>query len=642
MAARMLTKMPRNQQGFVDPTVEVLEVMAVFPISLRAKLQSTLMRSSADLQQILNQMEKELVHAFYNKHNSEGRSAHAMTEEEMAPIVDRVRAELKQELRKQIRTFNDHSSSRRAMAAEWESEDEDGNPVAEDNPVIAEAFAVIRSNERRNRSVHPVFAKADSVRTPLKRKPLSPCRNCGSRFHWDRECPNNAAFKLMKKAKLAQALETDRPPEQKDLYSKLYDTLVAQSNASAYVAFYSPGPSPAEDSHEPARKHAHKVTVEEIEDEDEFELPAMTSKASAAAAPSVQVIQIALRRTAPAGRSAQGISVLSVKGHLNSLDEAELDLRLDSGADIMLISDEFYRSLKTPPQLRKGTKMSLWQLVDKNASIQGYVEINLYIPSSQGPTLQSLAEVYIVPGMAVPILLGEDFQRTYKVNMTRDVSSGCNIRFGGTSWTVKAQDIDRRGKTPKLARNTTAEASFVRAKTSRRVHAARQRKNRDEHTRTHNLRLTAAVTVPPQSVVNAEVALLADLQREWLVEKALIHAGPEAKIAIPNCLVTVTRLRISISNPTNEAITLAQGTLVGVLTDPAAFFDTPKDLKHLENMLKGAAKVAAVAEVMDKVYEQPGQLPDPSAEPATTEAYHADSDPRMSSYAIPPVEDDGP
>lgn len=658
VAARMLARLPRDAQGNVDPGAEIVEVMAVFPISWRAKLQSTPMRTSADLQQILNQMEKELLHAFYNEKDSEGRQAHTLTEEEIAPLVERVRSEMKHELRKQLRSWNDGGQARRAMAVELNSGEEDEPVDSEDDPIVAEAFAVIRSHERRNRTVKPIFAKSDAVRTKLRRKPPSPCRNCGSPNHWDRECPSNAAFKLMKEAKLAHALETDRPPEQEEPYSRMYDTFVAQSNASAYVSQYSTRSTVPAGAPKPPPRQAHAVTIEEVEDVDaprvrtdrgspldQAPLYPLNSTSTPAAG-TARVVPLAPKRKAEPGRAAQGISVLSVRGKLNSLDEADVDLRLDSGADITLISEDFYRSLKTPPRLRTGLKMSLWQLVDKNASIQGYVDINIYVPSSQGPVLKLSAEAYVVPGMAVPILLGEDFQRTYEIGVSRDVALGCRISFGGTEWLVPAKDVEKRGKLPKLARNVEAEASFVRAKASRRSHADRQRKSREEKTRNRSLRLTSPVVVPPQSVVNAEVALLADASREWLVERAIVHAGPESKIAVPNCLVTGSRPRIPISNPTDEPISLAQGTLVGVLTDPTAYFDTPKDLAQLENMLRGAARVAAISEIMETVYGQPGQPPDSPAPPPAAEALHADKEPRMSSYAIPPAEaepdDDGP
>ena len=44
--------------------------------------------------------------------------------------------------------------------------------------------------------------------------------------------------------------------------------------------------------------------------------------------------------------------------------------------------------------------------------------------SEEGILLESEAEAYIVPGMTVPILLGEDFQLNYEVGVTRNVELG--------------------------------------------------------------------------------------------------------------------------------------------------------------------------------------------------------------------------
>lgn len=54
-------------------------------------------------------------------------------------------------------------------------------------------------------------------------------------------------------------------------------------------------------------------------------------------------------RPKPHGKSAEGVSVVAVKGYIGSKDQDITNLRLDSGADVTLISEEFYTSMKNPP-----------------------------------------------------------------------------------------------------------------------------------------------------------------------------------------------------------------------------------------------------------------------------------------------------
>jgi hypothetical protein len=74
--------------------------------------------------------------------------------------------------------------------------------------------------------------------------------------------------------------------------------------------------------------------------------------------PPLQTSPISLRpkRRPKAGDSAIGVSVLSVRGRVGSLEEGELDLRLDSCADITLMSEEYHRGMKSPLRSEKGGK----------------------------------------------------------------------------------------------------------------------------------------------------------------------------------------------------------------------------------------------------------------------------------------------
>ena len=71
--------------------------------------------------------------------------------------------------------------------------------------------------------------------------------------------------------------------------------------------------------------------------------------------------------------SAVGISILSARGFAGSLKKAEMDLRLDSCADITLISHEFYESLVSKPSIKQGMRMNLWQLMDKDSKLKGFM-----------------------------------------------------------------------------------------------------------------------------------------------------------------------------------------------------------------------------------------------------------------------------
>ncbi|KDR65198.1 hypothetical protein GALMADRAFT_44837, partial [Galerina marginata CBS 339.88] len=124
-------------------------------------------------------------------------------------------------------------------------------------------------------------------------------------------------------------------------------------------------------------------------------------------------------KPAAPGRASEGVSVMSVWGRAGSIRNSLIDLRLDSCADVTLISEEFLNSLKDKPPILQGIRMKLWQLTDKNCKLKGFVKIPILMTAEDGTIVETEAEAYVVPGMTVPILLGEDYQQTYEVSVSR-------------------------------------------------------------------------------------------------------------------------------------------------------------------------------------------------------------------------------
>src|ERR1700734_941531 len=85
-----------------------------------------------------------------------------------------------------------------------------------------------------------------------------------------------------------------------------------------------------------------------------------------------------------------------------------------------------------PVKLRQGQKINLVQ-VTGNASISGYVDIDLYFHTPDGPVKINV-EAYVVKGMSTPFILGNDFADQYSISVIRK-EGNCFIEFG---------DSDRR------------------------------------------------------------------------------------------------------------------------------------------------------------------------------------------------------
>ena len=65
---------------------------------------------------------------------------------------------------------------------------------------------------------------------------------------------------------------------------------------------------------------------------------------------------------------------LNMWGKLGSTQDPDVQLCLDLGTNITLISKECYRSLCTKPRLCQGMKLKLWALTN-NVRILGYINL---------------------------------------------------------------------------------------------------------------------------------------------------------------------------------------------------------------------------------------------------------------------------
>jgi hypothetical protein len=71
--------------------------------------------------------------------------------------------------------------------------------------------------------------------------------------------------------------------------------------------------------------------------------------------------------------------------------------------------------------------MKLYGLTKSTTKMKGYILLPIFMTTTTGIVIETQAEAYIVPGMSVPILLGEGHQTAYELSMFRSVESGSCI-----------------------------------------------------------------------------------------------------------------------------------------------------------------------------------------------------------------------
>ena len=542
------------------------------------------------------------------------------------------------------------------------------NPL--DQHILHEAYQTLQQRQRPPPKGGYPFSRNDHVTTKMGKLPPSPCKVCGSANHWDKECPDwNTYLERVKRS--ANLSEVSPNAESDKAYATAYSILLNERLASNVVnqsdldesfgrqgfeaASTSSQASGIEESkpegYESSRVgQSQRVTLEEVEDEywkayeakpksvhhvlEEVVLDREASHAtnsqnvepnfrsppneSCNSAPPMseeipipdRKIKLKKRRFSPAGASAVGVSVVAVQGHVGSLRNAPIDLRLDSCADITLISQEYFESLKDRPACQKGIKMNLWQLTDKDLEIQGYVRIPIFMTSTDGMQIETEAEAYIVPNMTVPILLGEDYHLNYELIVAHRIDFCSTISFAGTPHTVSARGVSRTKDFERMRQSACAVGSFIKAKLHKRnkVKKARQRKKFGLDRRT--IRAAQDYRLRPEECRRIRVEGHFDEDRTWLVEKNLLASENDSTFLVPNVLISSSDPWVPVSNPSIHPRTIRKGDVIGYLVDPQEFFDVPDSEEKLEQFKKSAQAVASMIAIAADSKESKEAVPD--------------------------------
>ena len=103
-------------------------------------------------------------------------------------------------------------------------------------------------------------------------------------------------------------------------------------------------------------------------------------------------------RSLPKGMGSLGSKALHMRARIHELDLSDVKARLDSGADITLISEEFWKSLTNLPRLREGMRMKLYHLTG-GAKVLGYIKTELYATALDGSIVSFELEAYVVRNM---------------------------------------------------------------------------------------------------------------------------------------------------------------------------------------------------------------------------------------------------
>ncbi|KIY61442.1 hypothetical protein CYLTODRAFT_362874 [Cylindrobasidium torrendii FP15055 ss-10] len=422
-----------------------------------------------------------------------------------------------------------------------------------------------------------MFPKND-IKTRLKSPPPGPCRACGSDQHWNIECPDWQNFLARSRRRDAKFSSIDPPYDQAYeicLSESLLDfeeaSQSAQEGASSVRCKTYPKVSPPEPPPEAQRAEPRgevpvfeEYAAYDAEFQEEGNQSWGQSEEIPGPPPKTTPIVLSPKRKRAPGDSAMGVSVLSMRGTVGEMDGMEVDQRLDTCANVSLMSYEFWKKMPNPPKLHKGRKLGLYQLTSKDKSIEGYCTLPVFTETEEGEVLHTTAEVYLVTGMTVPLLLGEDYQLDYELSVSHNLEEGTRIRFGKSEHVVRAREVMPSG-----------DAGLLNARRRKREQAERG---------LHVVRATKDVILKAHTCVNVEVEGHFRTTETLVVEKGMLELKNGEYLAVPNVLIDAARPVIPIANTSSIPRRIRKGEAVAWVNSANEEIDRPQSQVMLAEM----------------------------------------------------------
>ncbi|KAF8185091.1 hypothetical protein K438DRAFT_1597890, partial [Mycena galopus ATCC 62051] len=436
------------------------------------------------------------------------------------------------------------------------------------------------------------FVKRDDVHSP--RKPPGSCYICTSGNHFARNCPHYGTWLSLRDANMIDS-DVDAIREAEDLREWLAMAVEANNDSiSAYssearelrelerrIAFpaaeqqrnaasvHVVGTDEPTESDEPT---AAELRPEPFQEDARYSDPRFKER---------RIVKAHRARSMPAGMGSLGIRALHMKVHIGSPDAPSTMGRLDSGADITLMSEEFFNSLPGLPKPREGLCMRLYALTGE-AKVLGYTRFTMFALSNNGSLVSFEVEAYVVRNMRVPLLLGEDFQ----------VYGHCDVRVGRSEFVIPGSSAQRVDLGFEICSVHAVVASgFRRFKAHQRVKVHHHRLQ-EEDSRTPVLAAEDTL-IPAGAVRNILLRGSFEARADWLVDKIVMPTDDASVIAAPLTWINSESPYLPVANPGVRPWYVRKGEIVGRLVDPAGFGDVPRDEEHRELMAANAESIRA-------------------------------------------------
>ena len=258
-----------------------------------------------------------------------------------------------------------------------------------------------------------------------------------------------------------------------------------------------------------------------------------------------------------------GTQAVRVAGFLVEQSRNKLEIVVDTGSDITLISEEAWKNLEPKCKMHTGQKIKIVQVTGK-AQIQGFANIPIFFETEEGPVRIDV-EAYIVKGMHTPFILGNDFTEQYNFSIMR--TDGTAIVLGNSGRLIKAMGINTPYKTSTDGTTFTVSCSTeLKNQTMPKHH----KEIKEIINQPRYATIKTDVVLPPETFkkVSLDVPFPEDSDIA-LIEGVIYCLGPSKEaFGTNNTIVSKKLTGIIIANFSQEPIQLKQGQELSKVHDP--------------------------------------------------------------------------
>ena len=184
---------------------------------------------------------------------------------------------------------------------------------------------------------------------------------------------------------------------------------------------------------------------------------------------------------------------------------------------------------------------------------------------------------------------------------------------------MTGRHVERTKDFERLQQSTYLVGRFIRNKLHRRNKNKRHRLKVKFGKEERVVRAKEDYRLRPHECKPIQVEGQMEDDRDWLVTKNLLSGVDDSYFAVPNTLISAANPWIPVTNPTNRPRYIRRGEIIGMLTDPAEYFDHVKTMEDWQARSQHAEALAAIIQMqMDADSKTEKQNPD---QPEGDESY---------------------